>query len=152
MQVFPPTTVLRHKKENLKKCSLTGLEMRNDFKFYTYPKDQLPEFNGYLLLSFDGPLLSSNDAGNGLFVLDGTWRYAEKMYQKTPSLEKMEKRSLPSHFKTAYPRRQEDCPDQGRGLSSLEAIYVAYSILGYDVEGLFDRYFWKDAFLEKNGF
>lgn len=152
MQAFPPTIVLRHRKENLKKCSLSGLESRTDFKFYTYPGDLIPEFKEHFLLSFDGPILSSKDIGHGLFILDGTWRYAEKMFQKTNTLEKMEKRSLPPHFKTAYPRRQDDCSDVGRGLSSIEAIYVAYTILGYDTAGLFDRYYWKNAFLEMNGF
>ena len=37
-------------------------------------------------------------------------------------------------------------------LSSIEAIYLAYSILGYDTKGLLDRYLWKEAFLAKNNF
>jgi len=150
MQAFPPTVVLRHKKENLKKCSLAGLESREDFKFYTYPVQTVPELPGYIMLSFDGPLLTADDAGSGLFILDGTWRYAEKMYCNTPNLAKMEKRSLKNHFKTAYPRKQDDCSDSERGLSSIEAIYIAYSILGYDTTGLLDRYFWKNEFLAKN--
>ena len=150
MQDFPPTVVLRHRRENLKKCSLTGLETREDFKFYTYPLQELPELPGYVMLSFDGPLLNSEDAGKGLFILDGTWRYAEKMYQNTPFLKNMITRSLNPDFKTAYPRKQDDCSDSDRGLSSIEAIYVAYSVLGYDTTGLLDRYLWKDAFLNIN--
>jgi len=150
MQAFPPTVVLRHRRENLKKCSLTGLESREDFKFYTYPVQHVPELPGYMMLSFDGPLLTPVDAGSGLFILDGTWAYAEKMYSNTLNLHKMEKRSLKNHFKTAYPRRQEDCSDSDRGLSSVEAIYLAYTILGYDTKGLLDRYFWKEEFLLKN--
>lgn len=152
MQTFLATVVLRHKKENLKKCSLTGLESRPDFKFYTYPKETLPELPGYIALSFDGPLLTKEDAGKGLFILDGTWKYAEKMAKSISFFDKMEKRSLPTHFKTAYPRRQDDCEDAERGLSSIEAIYIAYSILGYDTTGLLDRYHWKDAFLSLNQF
>lgn len=152
MHEFPPTVVLRHRRENLKKCSLTGLENRGDFKFYTYPIHDVPELKPYVILSFDGPLLSSADQGKGLFILDATWRYAEKMYNSVPFANQMEKRSLPVHFKTAYPRKQDDCSDVGRGLSSIEAIYVAYTILGYDTGGLFDRYRWKDEFLTKNIF
>lgn len=150
MQEFPPTVVLRHTRENLKKCSLTGLENRSDFNFYTYPKSQVPQLPNYIMLSFDGPVLTAEDAGKGLFILDGTWRYAEKMFLNTPSIHHLEKRSLPIGFKTAYPRRQDDCEDQDRGLSSIEAIYIAYSILGYDTKGLFDRYLWKDLFFTKN--
>jgi len=147
---FSPTIVLRHRKENLKKCSLTGLESRQDFKFYTYPNQSVSDLKGYIILSFDGPLLTSKDAGKGLFILDGTWRYAEKMAKSVASIEQMEKRSLGQGFRTAYPRRQDDCSDAERGLSSIEAIYIAYSILGYDTIGLLDRYHWKDAFLSMN--
>jgi pre-rRNA-processing protein TSR3 len=150
MPAFSPTVVLRHRQENLKKCSLTGLETREDFKFYTYPTHKLPELQDYIMLSFDGPLLTKADVGRGLFILDGTWRYADKMFENTPSIHKLETRSLPSHIKTAYPRKQDDCTDSARGLSSIEAIYIAYTILGYDRAGLLDRYYWKDAFLSHN--
>jgi pre-rRNA-processing protein TSR3 len=58
-------------------------------------------------------------------------------------------RSLPSHYKTAYPRRQLDCPDPERGLASIEALYAAYSILGRSTDGLLDRYHWKEEFLSQ---
>jgi pre-rRNA-processing protein TSR3 len=35
-------------------------------------------------------------------------------------------------------------------LASIEAIYIAYWILGRDVTGLLDNYHWKDLFLQKN--
>ena len=62
----------------------------------------------------------------------------------------MPKRSLPGHFVTAYPRKQEDCPDPERGLASVEALYIAHQILGHDTEGLLEHYHWKEKFLEKN--
>lgn len=148
---YLPTVVLRHRRENLKKCSLTGLEKRADFKFYTYPYDPISELPRYIMLSFDGELLSKKDAGKGLFILDGTWRYADTMYKNNPTLHTMEKRSLPVHFKTAYPRKQEDCSEAKRGLSSIEAIYIAYSILGYPTDGLFSHYMWESLFFERNG-
>lgn len=150
MQSFPPTIVLRHRKENLKKCSLRGLETRDDFLFYTYPTQELPEMSGYIMLSLDGPPLSLEDKNRGLFVLDGTWRYATKMYENTRGLEKLETRSLPAVYKTAYPRKQEDCEDPERGLASVEAIFIAYTILGRDTTGLLDNYYWKEDFFEKN--
>lgn len=142
-----PTIVLRHKKENLKKCSLRGLEFRSDFRFFTYPNPTLPDLSTYMVLAIDAPPLTINDAHLGLFILDGTWTYAEKMFKNTPALHKLEKRSLPL-VKTAYPRRQDDCEDPTRGLSSIEAIYIAYTILGYSTEGLLDHYYWKDEFLK----
>jgi pre-rRNA-processing protein TSR3 len=71
---YPPTIVLRHRRENLKKCSLRELEVREDFRFYRYPQAKLPSLKGYVMLALDAPVLSKVDAHLGLFVLDSTWR------------------------------------------------------------------------------
>jgi pre-rRNA-processing protein TSR3 len=150
MQSFPPTVILRHRKENLKKCSLRGLEHREDFKFYTYPDGEFPVLPEYILLAIDGEPLSPSDSDRGLFVLDATWRYAQKMCQFVESKQPWVKRSIPGHWRTAYPRRQSDCPNPELGLASIEAIYAAYQVMGRDTTGLLDGYYWKDQFLEKN--
>jgi pre-rRNA-processing protein TSR3 len=150
MQTFPPTIILRHRKENLKKCSLRGLESREDLQFFTYPHALLPPLCGYLLLTLDAPPLRPSDKHRGLFLIDGTWRHAQTMFRQLPQPHLFESRSIPLDFVTAYPRRQEDCSDPSRGLASLEALFVAYYVLGRSVEGLLDQYYWKGAFLEKN--
>ena len=150
MQTFPTTVILRHRRENLKKCSLRGLEEREDCDFYTYPKHQLPDLTGYILLSLDAPPLTKEDAEHGLFILDATWRHAATMHKQVAQKSGLIKRSLPSEWRTAYPRRQEDCPDPERGLASVEALYIAYTILGRDTAGLLDHYYWKESFLEIN--
>jgi pre-rRNA-processing protein TSR3 len=149
MQSFPPTVILRHQRENLKKCSLRGLEKRPDFKFYQYPHGLLPELSGYITLALDAPPLTLDDRDCGLFILDSTWRYAEKMLKFAERQGFLNKRSIPINFRTAYPRRQEDCPDPELGLASIEAIYIAYKILGRDVAGLLDYYHWKEPFLKQ---
>lgn len=149
MQAFPPTVVFRHRKENLKKCSLRGLEEREDFRFYTYPLQGRPKLPGYVLLDMNAKELTKADSHRGLFVLDATWRYAEKMMQ-VDSFDEMERRSLPGIFRTAYRRRQEDCSDPERGLASIEALYVAYRILGRDALSLLDHYYWREEFLTMN--
>ena len=53
--------------------------------------------------------------------------------------------SLPLGYKTAYPRRQ----DEERGLASIEALYIAYRVLGWETEGLLDHYHWRDEFLKQ---
>lgn len=146
MIYFPPTIILRHKRENLKKCSLRGLEQRSDMIFLTYPTSSLPDLTGYCVLALDAPLLTLDDAHLGIFLIDGTWRYAEKMAKSLPSPPTFITRSLPPHFRTAYPRRQPDCPDPERGLASVEALYIAYSILGRNTDGLLDHYHWKERF------
>jgi pre-rRNA-processing protein TSR3 len=150
MQSFPPTVVWRHRKENLQKCSLRGLESRPDFEFYTYPTSMIPDLSNYIVLAIDAPPLSQNDADRGLFILDATWRYAEKMSQSVKTFGSVVYRSIPSHYRTSYPRRQTDCFDPERGLASIEAIYIAYHILGRDTSELLDNYHWKEAFLLKN--
>lgn len=141
-----PTIILRHKKENLKKCSLTGLETRDDFLFITYPYEFLPPLNNYLLLMQDAPPLTEKDAHFGIFLVDATWRYAGVMVRMLPPLTA---RSLPS-FKTAYPRKQTDCPDPETGLASIEALYAAFKITGRNTDGLLDNYYWKEQFLQIN--
>ncbi len=152
-QLFPPTIIWRHRKENLRKCSLSGLESRDDLHFLTYPRQPLPAMDEYVVLVMDktAPLLSSNDRDRGLFILDATWRYAGPMGKAAePALVKAVRRSLPDTLRTAYPRRQEDCPDPGRGLASIEALYASYYLLGRDTSGLLDNYYWKNKFLEDN--
>lgn len=127
-----PTIILRHRKENLAKCSLRGLETRKDLQFYTYPKDPLPRMNSYIILSLEGEELSYNDKDHGLFLIDGTWNYAEVMYQKSIAECTFIHRTLPKNIHTAYPRKQTGCQDPERGLASVEALYVAYLIMGKD--------------------
>lgn len=146
----PSVVILRHRRENLKKCSLRGLESKSDFQFLTYPKCELPSLEGYILLSLDGRPLSKDDAGRGLLILDGTWRYAEKMEKYVLSRQNFIFRSIPREWKTAYPRKQDDCPLPDQGLASVEAIFAAYHILGQDTTGILDHYYWKDEFLQVN--
>ena len=143
----PNALIIRHKKENLKKCSLTPVVKREDLLFFTYPFKTVVDFSACLLLTLDGPVLSEKDSGFPLLLIDATWHYAEKIVKSLPLLEK---RTLPSHFKTAYPRYQTGCIDPNRGLSSIEALFVAFHITKRDTGGLLDRYYWKEPFLKQN--
>jgi len=151
-----PTCIIRHQRENLKKCSLTGLEGRADLIFFRYPDcvqggGGLPDFSGnYVLLDIDGPPLSEEDSASGLVIVDATWRLAAKIVANVTALKGVPRRSLPAGYETAYPRRQNDCPDPRAGLASIEALFLAYHLLGRDVTGLLDRYYWKAAFLSRN--
>lgn len=142
--------ILRHRKENLKKCSLTGLENHPSLEFYTYPSHVPSDLNGCLVLALEGEPLTQADAATPLLLIDGTWRYAEVMYRHVNERFSLIPRSIPSHFRTAYPRRQDDCEDPERGLASIEALYISMQILGMDTAHLLDRYHWKQKFLETN--
>lgn len=161
MKDFSTTYIIRHVRENLKKCSLAPLEAqekhREKFLFFTYPyciqgQETLPCFDNHLLLDIEGEPLSREDATKGLILIDATWRLACKMLRNIPQIEHLPRRSLPKGFQTAYPRRQLDCPDPTEGLASIEALYIAFFLLGRPCEFLLDGYYWKTAFLEKNTF
>jgi pre-rRNA-processing protein TSR3 len=141
------TAILRHRRENLKKCSLKGLVGKEGLNFYTYPIDPLPNFAGFLLLKVGALPITRADLGRDLLLIDGTWRLAQVIEKALPRLEA---RSLPSHYRTAYPRKQTHCPDPEAGLSSVEALYLSHRILGYPYADLLDFYHWKERFLELN--
>ncbi|MDN3506921.1 MAG: hypothetical protein P0S96_06800 [Simkaniaceae bacterium] len=125
----------------MKKCSLRGLETRPDMQFFNYPwREPKPSLCSYVVLAVDAPPLTKADTNKGIFLIDGTWRYAEKMLKSLE--EPITLRSLPA-VPTAYPRRQE----VEQGLASIEALYLAYTILGRDPKGLLDLYHWREEFL-----
>ena len=151
---YPKSIIIRHNRENLKKCTLSAIEDRSDCLFFLYPfcaQDPIIcSTQSYILLDFEGPVLSAEDAASGIILLDGTWRYAQKMMLHLPQLHDVPRRSLPPELRTAYPRRQQDCPMPQRGLASIEALHAAYSLLGRDTTGLLDQYHWKQDFINYN--
>jgi pre-rRNA-processing protein TSR3 len=145
-EAYPPTVIVRHAHENPRKCSVLPLRGRVDTVFLNYPVRQQPNLAGYARLAAEGPLLSAADAGLGLLLLDGSWRWAAAM---TRDFLDVPPRSL-SGWRTAYPRVSKRGTDPDNGLASIEALYVAYHILGRSTAGLLDHYHWAQEFLELN--
>lgn len=107
----------------------------------------------HLMLVVDGaPPLTIEDRDRDLLFLDSTWRYLPKMVKAVEATYPVEKRVLPGAYLTAYPRTQEDCVDPARGLSTVEALFIAYKVLGRNTDGLLDHYHWRDSFININGF
>ena len=150
MEKITRAVILRHRKENLKKCSLRGLEKREDFLFYTYPKKFPDDLKGFFILTINAPVLTKEDRGKGLLLIDGTWNLAQKMLANMPKYPGIEERSIPEGFITAYPRVQTGCSDPARGLASIEALYIAFKILGYPTDHLLDNYHFGNEFLQLN--
>jgi pre-rRNA-processing protein TSR3 len=150
-----PTIILRHRKENLKKCSLTPLQNREDLLFYRYPKDltHLPTSSGLIALVVGAEPFQPEryDSELPFLLIDGTWRLAEVMWREVQRVYPgtIHQVSLPS-CKTAYPRRQTGCAEPEEGLASVEALYLLHRLIGRSVEGLLDQYYWKDEFLLRN--
>ena len=144
--VFPPTVIVRHARENPRKCSVIPLRGRPDLVFLPYPVRERPPLDGYLRLAADGPPLTKADAAAGLLLLDGSWRWAAAM---TRDFADVTPRSLLG-WQTAYPRTSKLGTDPDNGLASVEALYVAYHILGRSTAGLLDHYRWAAEFLRIN--
>jgi len=114
--------------------------------FFTHPVTASLSLDGYVRLAADGPELSSSDADLGLLLLDGSWRRAGIMVK---AYEHVPPRSLWG-FQTAYPRVSKRGTDPDNGLASVEALFLAYHLLGRSTEGLLDHYRWADEFLRLN--
>jgi pre-rRNA-processing protein TSR3 len=143
---FPPTVIVRHSHENPRKCSILPLKGRPDLLFLNHPVKERPPLEGYVRLAAEGPGLSAADTGCGLLLLDGSWRWAAAM---TRDFEDVPPRSL-AGWRTAYPRVSRLGTDPDNGLASVEALFVAYHLLGRPTTGLLDHYRWAAEFLRLN--
>jgi len=146
MSTFPITCIVRHPAENRKKCSVYPLRGREDLRFLAYPVKEPPDFADYVRLAADGPELSVADQDYGILLLDGSWRWAKAM---TRDFAHVPARSL-HRYETAYPRVSKLGTDPDNGLSSVEALFLAYHILGRPTAGLLDHYRWAEQFLRLN--
>ncbi|MFY9252373.1 MAG: DUF367 domain-containing protein [Fuerstiella sp.] len=144
---FLKTIIVVHPRERRSKCSVEPLRGRDDFAFFTFPEEVTMPTDNYVRLGMGGPVLSADDADKGLFVLDGTWRLAEKMERR---YSEMPVRTLPP-IVTAYPRVSKLNYDPTGGLATIEAVYGALKIMNRPVGDLLDSYHWKQQFLELNG-
>jgi pre-rRNA-processing protein TSR3 len=146
MLAYPITIIVRHPRENPKKCSILPLKGRADLRFLSYPVKAALELDGYIRLAADGPPLTEADRDCGVLLLDGSWRWADAM---TTAFAHVPPRSL-AGYRTAYPRTSKQGTDPDNGLASVEALYIAYRILGRPTEGLLDQYRWAVEFAALN--
>jgi len=143
---YPVTVIVRSPRENPRKCSIMPLRGRPDVLFLTYPAVDLPSLDGYVRLAAEGPELSSADAKCGVLLLDSSWQRASAM---TRTFAATPPRSL-NGYRTAYPRVSRRGTDPVNGLASIEALFLAYHILGRPTEGLLHEYHWRGEFLAAN--
>ena len=140
-----PTTVIRHARERLSKCSLRALHDRPEITFHRCTRGFRFDATGFTLLGLDAPPLSPADAGRPLLLLDSTWRWLPQLQaclDGTPI-----PRSIPPGVVTAYPRASKVFTDPSAGLASVEALYLARRLLGDDDVTLLDGYHWREEFL-----
>jgi pre-rRNA-processing protein TSR3 len=163
VNAFPLTVIVRDRRENPKKCTILPLRGRSDLIFLSYPVNlpslseesvihssnseiAISDWSGYVRLAPEGPELSPADAHAGLLLLDGSWRRAEAMNR---SYQHIAPRSLKG-YRTAYPRVSKKGTDPATGLATIEALFLAYRVLGRTTVGLLDHYRWAEEFLRLN--
>jgi pre-rRNA-processing protein TSR3 len=144
---YPPTVVVRHPRENVRKCTIWPLRDRADFVFLTHPVKAPLSLDGYIRLAAEGPELSGADAKYGLLLLDSSWRWLGPMSRPFVAVPA---RSLKG-YQTVFPRRSKRDDDPDNGLATVEALYLAHHILGRPTEGLLEHYRWGEEFLRVNG-
>ncbi len=144
---YPSTVLMIHPKENRAKCSLEPLRGREDLQFVNFSAKRLLEFPGYVRLAPSGQSLGEADRDLGILLVDASWRHAERMHAHYAAVPL---RSL-AGYRTAYPRVSKTFADPPEGLASVEALYIAYRILGRLTQGLLDGYRWAGEFLSLNG-
>ena len=140
-----PTTVIRHPKERIRKCSLRFLHDRPEMTFLKAKPELRFDATGFLLLAVDAPPLSLADRGHPLLLLDSTWRWLPQLEACVTGAPI--RRSIPNGLRTAYPRVSKLFEDPAAGLASIEALYTARRLLGDDDVTLLDGYHWRDEFL-----
>jgi pre-rRNA-processing protein TSR3 len=140
-----PTTVIRHHKERIAKCSLRFLHERPEMTFLRERPGFRFDATGFLLLAVDAPPLSPADAGRPLLLLDSTWRWLPRL--RACVVGTPVPRSIPPGVATAYPRISKFHDDPAQGLASVEALYLARALLGDKDATLLAGYHWRDAFL-----
>ncbi len=141
-----PTTVIRHPKERIRKCSLRFLHERPEMTFLRGKPGLRFDATGFLLLAVDAPPLSTADQGAPLLLLDSTWRRLTQLEECV--IGAPIRRSIPGGIRTAYPRVSKVFDDPADGLASVEALYVARKLLGDDDPELLAGYHWQQEFLE----
>ena len=143
----PEILILRDTRESERKCSLTPLKELPGIQFVKFQSGRRLDAAGRILLTPEGPELSSADGGKGLVLVDCNWRRAPLLRR---SLEgPVIHRSLPRLI-TAYPRKSQNFEDPEAGLASVEALYAATVILGWERRDLLSQYRWAQEFLGAN--
>ena len=139
--------VVEHPREKKHKCTVVLLKGREDLEFVGAEEAAERDWGDALLLHAGAErVLSRDDAGRPLILVDASWRWAERVCRKI----RAPRRRLPL-FETAYPRSSKLFRDPPGGLASAEALYVASLVLGAPDESFLDEYRWKSEFLSRNG-
>ncbi len=146
----PEILILRLNKESPRKCSLTPLRQRGDarIRWMDCELGEAVEVGEATLLHPEGELLSVVDAARPLLLVDSSWRDLPRVLRGVSG--RLVRRRLPTELRTAYPRKSNWFADPTTGLSSIEALHAARTLLGAREDALLEGYRWKEEWLRAN--
>lgn len=139
--------VIRHPKENIKKCSLRFLHDKDGFEFHKANDNFSFDATGCILLEIDAPPITEDDKGKPILLLDSTWRLLPKIRNKVYG--NYIARSIPPSVKTAYPRISKIFADPD-GLATVEALYAAMRMAGNPDVSVLKHYPFAKKFMQIN--
>lgn len=152
--------VLQDYKENRAKCTAVPLEGMRGVEIVQLPhpvRSSEPfELPPGVLLEVGAPALSPGDAallGDGrIVVIDATWARVKKVLRRCspPRSGRLERRSIPPGFSTAYPRSSKLYEDPPEGLATAEALFAASVVLGEPRPEFLQGYRWAEEFLRRS--
>lgn len=153
--------VIQDYKENRRKCTVQPLAGSKGLEVLRLgvpvPGEELLAVPPGILLEMDAPELQPGDAGQleaggRIVFLDATWVRLAPLGHRLDlaGADDLQRRSLPSDFRTAYPRRSKLFEDPGAGLASVEAMFAVTVILGAARPDFLRHYRWSGEFLELN--
>ena len=146
--------VLIDKQENPRKCTLTPLIERPDFRVRYFQRNRtIAYLSADFLLHIDGKplpeLLGESKTANSIAVIDCIWRHVEgicnKIEKPWPTLAR-----IPEGFQTAYPRKNKAGQDPEGGLATNEALFIAAAFCGHWDTSLLSDYYFAEEFLKIN--
>jgi hypothetical protein len=72
-------TIIRHPDENLSKCTLEPLRLRKELSFFQFNTSLEIDASNAIVLSVEAPVISKEDVGRPLILLDGNWKHVPKL-------------------------------------------------------------------------
>ncbi len=139
--------------ETANKCTIAPLVDRIDFRLIPVGRDlSLGRLNSPVLLHHEGECITQvaqRMPVSGIAVIDCIWRRLDPLMKRIERPLPLLCR-IPDGFVTAYPRRSKDCSDPDVGLATIEAIFIALTLVGKWDLSLLEHYPFAEKFIALN--
>ncbi|MFN0206433.1 MAG: ribosome biogenesis domain-containing protein [Planctomycetota bacterium] len=143
-----PVLIIRDARESPRKCTIAALRGLPNITIRGWQRDTPIDISGTTFLHPGGDALTLADADRPLLIVDSSWHHLAQIMNDLTG--RHVKRSIPAGFVSAYPRKSRIYQDPQSGLASVEALYIALTILGGRRDDILEPYHFRNQFLELN--